>query len=77
MISLNHQTPLFIVNNHIPVKAAADASGYNLQYLRRLLRTGKLTGLKIGQVWLIDLRSLETYLVMVSHSKDNRFGSKK
>lgn len=35
------------------VKAAAEYSGCNEQYLRRLLRAGRLEGVKIGQVWLI------------------------
>ena len=34
--------------------AAAEYSGYNEQYLRRLLRAGRLEGIKIGQVWLIE-----------------------
>lgn len=33
---------------------ASEISGYILQYLRRLLRWGKLIGLKLGQDWLID-----------------------
>jgi excisionase family DNA binding protein len=36
------------------VQAAASYSGYCLQYLRRLLRNGKLEGVKIGQLWLVD-----------------------
>jgi len=37
------------------VQAAAEATGYNIQYLRRLLRSGKLEGIKIGQMLLIDI----------------------
>jgi hypothetical protein len=74
MISLNHQTPLSIVNNHIPVKDAADISAYSFQYLRRLLRTGKLAGLKIGQVWLIEAAAFEAYLDKVVEASDQRFG---
>jgi hypothetical protein len=48
MVSSN-PTNLFVLNNHISVKAAALFSGYSLQYLRRMLRTGKLNGVKIGQ----------------------------
>ena len=33
-----------VVNNHIYVKGAAEFSGNSLQYLRRLLRCGKLDG---------------------------------
>jgi hypothetical protein len=51
MISFNTQTlsqPSFthVINNHITVQAAAEATGYNIQYLRRLMRPGKLEGIK-------------------------------
>jgi hypothetical protein len=32
------------------IQAAAELTGYNIQYLRRLLRYGKLEGIKIGQI---------------------------
>lgn len=63
-----------IVKNHIPVRAAAEFSGYSLQYLRRLLRTGKLEGFKIGQVWLIDKTVFEAYLEKAIQATDRRFG---
>ena len=66
----------FVVNNHISVKVAAEFSGYSLQYLRRLLRAGKLAGLKLGQIWLIQMESFEVYLVNAKSSKDHRFGPK-
>jgi excisionase family DNA binding protein len=47
---------------HISVRAAAEAFGYNQQYLRRLLRTGRMEGTKLGQVWLIKLADLERHL---------------
>ena len=72
MVSFNRMSP-FILNNHISVKAAAAFSGYSLQYLRRLLRTGKLDGLKVGQVWLIDKESLDNYLNSAFESADQRF----
>ena len=63
----------FVVTNHISVKTAADFSGYSLQYLRRLLRSGKLAGLKIGQVWLIDKSAFEAYLDRAVQATDRRF----
>jgi len=39
-----------LVNNHITVKAAAEYSGFSLQFIRQLLPCGGLAGLKIGQV---------------------------
>jgi excisionase family DNA binding protein len=65
-----------VVNNHISVKAAATFSGYSLQYIRRLLRSGKLTGLKIGQVWLIDKAIFDAYLERATEVIDRRFGPK-
>ena len=52
-----------MVNNHISAKAAAIYSGYSLQYIRRLLRLGKLAGKKLGQLWLIEKQALDIFLV--------------
>ena len=68
-------TPI-VLNNHISVKAAAVYSGYSLQYLRRLMRSGKLMGLKIGQLWMIEKNNFDAYLENVEVSKDRRFGPK-
>lgn len=65
-----------ILNNLISVKAAAIYSGYSLQYIRRLLRSKRLDGLKFGQIWLINIQSLDIYLEKVRASKDRRFGPK-
>ena len=66
----------FVFNNYISVKAAAFHSGYNVQYLRRLLRNGRLSGMKLGQTWLFDKRILEAYLENANHTNDKRFGPK-
>ena len=65
-----------VIVNHISVQAATEISGYNAQYLRRLLRAGKLDGVKVGQVWLIDIASLQTYFSCALSSNDMRFGPK-
>jgi hypothetical protein len=44
----NQRATPFVLNNHISVQVAAECSGYSLQYLQRLLRNGKLGGIKIG-----------------------------
>ncbi len=64
----------FLINQHVTVQAAADVTGYNIQYLRRLLRSGTLGGIKIGQIWLIEMQSLETYLQHVENTSDRRCG---
>jgi len=63
-----------LVNRHITVQAAADATGYNSQYLRRILRSGTLKGHKIGQMWLIEMDALEAYLKRLETTSDRRCG---
>jgi hypothetical protein len=63
-----------LIKNHLTVQAASEATGYNIQYLRRLLRSGNLEGIKIGQIWLIEMHSLETYLQHVKNTSDRRCG---
>jgi hypothetical protein len=58
----------------ITVKYASEFSGYNQQYLRRLLRNGVFRTRKIGQIWLIDQRDFNDYLQGANQSKDKRFG---
>ena len=69
--------PEIVLTEHISVKAAAEFSGYNIQYLRRLLRNGRLAGIKIGQVWLILIDSLETYLRNGQMVRDGRHGPRR
>ena len=63
-----------VLERHLSVRAAAETFGYNEQYLRRLLRAGRLEGIKIGQVWLIKLASLEAHLSKAQLSRDQRYG---
>jgi hypothetical protein len=79
MSALNIQIPTIlsteqVIVNHVSVEAATEISGYNAQYLRRLLRAGKLDGVKVGQVWLIDLVSLQNYFSCALSSNDMRYG---
>ena len=67
---------LIVFNNCISLKGAAFHSGYNVQYLRRLLRDGRLVGMKLGQTWLIDKGTFETYLENAHQTSDKRFGPK-
>jgi len=65
-----------VLNNHISVQVAAAYSGYSTQYLRRLLRTDRLEGIKIGQMWLVDKGALDLYIEQAQDSTDQRFGPK-
>ena len=76
MGSLSQISKPFILDNVMSVKTAAEYSGYSSQYLRRLLRRGKLAGLKLGQVWVVDIDSFDMYLLDVEKSQDHRFGPK-
>ena len=61
MGSLNIK-PNYLITNNISVTGASTLSGYSIQYIRRLLRLEQLSGTKIGQVWLVDIDSLNQYL---------------
>jgi len=74
-IPTNLSTEQAIVN-FVSVESATEITGYNIQYLRRLLRAGKLDGVKVGQVWLIDLDSLQIYFSNAIISNDLRCGPK-
>jgi len=63
-----------IIQKHITVQSAADVTGYSTQYLRRLLRYGRLRGIKIGQIWLIDMDAFEKHLERVENTSDRRCG---
>jgi len=63
-----------VLGEHLSVKAAEEYSGYNQQYLRRLLRGGRLEGVKIGQVWLTKLTSLHAHLRKGKMAWDRRYG---
>lgn len=76
MASHNQQLTPFVLNNYISVQVAGEYSGYSLQYLRRLLRKGKLEGVKIGQLWLVDKSALDVCLKRVQITADQRFGPK-
>ena len=61
-------------NNYITVRTAADMSGYNQQYLRRLLRENILKSKRLGQLWLIERNGFVEYLKHAKQSNDKRYG---
>jgi excisionase family DNA binding protein len=63
-----------VLDNHMSIQAATEYSGYNTQYLRRLVRAGAIEGIKVGQVWLVSIASLDTYLERIRNSDDRRYG---
>ena len=63
-----------VLENYMSIDAAAEYSGYNPQYFRRLLRRGVIEGTKVGQVWLVSIASIDAYLAQIRDSRDRRFG---
>ena len=63
-----------LLEKYVSVQAAVDVTGYNIQYLRRILLSGKLEGIKIGQIWLIEMQSLELFLQHVESTSGRRCG---
>jgi excisionase family DNA binding protein len=63
-----------VLDNYMSIYAAAEYSGYNPQYFRRLMRRGDIEGIKVGQVWLVKIDSLDAYLKNIRKSDDRRYG---
>jgi len=60
----------------LTVQDAAKLSGYHAEYVRLLIRQGKLTAKKFGPVWAISKYSLLAYLEIARKSDDGRQGPK-
>ena len=58
------------------VQEAAKLTGYHAEYLRILIREGKLNARKFGTVWAINKSSLLTYLRIAAKPTDGRHGPK-
>ncbi|MCB0172823.1 MAG: helix-turn-helix domain-containing protein [Anaerolineae bacterium] len=56
------------------IKEASEKTGYNEEYLRRLIRQGKLEAIKVGPVYLIRAESLEKYVGEMKNIDDGRAG---
>jgi hypothetical protein len=76
MFSFNQTKAPQVLTNHVSVHMAAEYSGYSMQYIRRLLRNSTLTGIKMGQMWMIDKTVLDIYIGQANSSSDQRFGPK-
>jgi hypothetical protein len=61
----------------VTIQAATRISGYSASHLRRLLRLGRLVGVRNGRLWLVDLVSLNAYLYSAISQNDFRYGPHK
>lgn len=74
--TFNSLVPEF-TDEYVTVKSVARFSGYNQQYLRRLLRKRVFRTRKLGQIWLIDRIDFKNYLVEAHESEDQRCGPRR
>jgi excisionase family DNA binding protein len=51
-----------MTENYIDTREAAQLSGYTEQYMRKLVRLGRIQGKKIRRDWLLDRDSLKKFL---------------
>jgi hypothetical protein len=57
---------------------AVELSGFNPQYLRTLIREGKIKGRRFGAVWQVHRQSLLSYVRQADKAKaqDKRHGAR-
>lgn len=58
----------------ITTSQATKQTGYHPEYLRELIRTGRIQGKKFGTVWQVNQASLLAYLQAADKNKDQRHG---
>lgn len=63
----------------ITTSEASQLSGYNAEYIRRLMRTGILVSRRFGPLWQVSRKSLLAYTRTATKrmEKDKRYGTKK
>ena len=63
----------FNLADYITSEDASESSGYHVNYIRRLLRQGKIKGRKFGNVWFIERVSFQEYLELVDQLGGQKF----
>ncbi len=56
----------------ITTKEAADLTGYNQEYIRQMIRAGRIDAEKKGRDWWVDRHSIESHA-----DRMNRLGASK
>ena len=64
-------------NDWITVQEAAELSGYHAEYIRTLIRGGKIQAQKFGPVWAVSKEILLQYVERGQKTGDGRHGPKK
>ena len=60
----------------ITTTEAAEASGYHVNHIRRLIRSGEIEARKFGTIWQVNSASFVRYLDSAKQSDDKRWGPK-
>ena len=60
----------------LTTEQAAELSGYHENYIRRIVRAGKVKAKKFGPTWQISRESMLQYMEAASKSSDKRWGAK-
>jgi excisionase family DNA binding protein len=55
---------------------AAELSGYHAEYIRQIIKAGKVQARKFGPVWQVSKQSLLDYLQAAREKGDKRWGPK-
>ncbi len=71
---LRQDSPGVVASSLVTAQTASDLTGYNIQYIRRLVNMGRLKAIRVGRSWLITVESLEAYLNITVPAGDGRFG---
>jgi excisionase family DNA binding protein len=58
----------------LTVREASEQTGYNAEYLRRLIRQNEIKAEIVGFMYLIDRQSLWAYVERMKQSDDPRAG---
>ena len=61
------------VTDWVSVHEAAEITGYSMEYIRRLVRQGKLAAERKGPMYWIDRKSLDEYIAEVKRLGTQRF----
>jgi len=61
------------MGQQVLVLVAAQETGYSIPHISLLLRTGKVSGQKIGGIWLVDLDSLRAYAATMEELGAKKF----
>lgn len=65
-----------MVEEWLTVDQAAELSGYHANYIRLLLREGKVKARKFGPVWQVHRQTLLEFVAAAEKSEDKRRGPK-